>query len=189
MRAPTLSRKQILNLAATYAHPVPGEEDDVCDRVASDARARGHLKKDDLDAIARWAAPRLGRRARVNYEDEVCEATRVALAAETELMRIGALLALDGVGHPLASAILHLCHADPYPIFDPKILVLMGVRRSPSTIRLPFWGDYVAQCRELSAWTGVDMRTLDRALWVLASTSDPESTFGITVRIDETVDD
>lgn len=189
MRAPTLSRKQILNLAGTYAHPVPGDEEEVCDRVAPAARARGHLTTDEFEAITRWAAPRLGGRVRLNYEDEVREATKVALAAETELMRIGALVALDGVGHPLASAVLHLCHVEPYPILDPKILGIMGVRRPPGSVRLPFWVDYVAQCRELAAWTGVEMRILDRALWVLASTPDPEAAFGIRVMLDASADD
>jgi hypothetical protein len=188
MRAPTLSRKQILNLAAAYTHPVPGEETEVCERIGPAVRERGHLTTDEFEALAHWASPRLGGRIRLNYEDEVREATKVALSAETELMRIGALVALEGVGHPIASVVLHHCHVDAYPILDPKILVLMGVRRPPAPMRLPFWVDYVAQCRELAAWTGVDMRTLDRALWVLACTSDPEATFGIRVAIDETVD-
>jgi hypothetical protein len=189
MRAPTLSRKQILNLAATYIHPVPGEETAVCERIGPAVRHRGHLTKDEFEALAHWASPRLGGRIRLNFEDEVREATKVALSAETELMRIGALVALEGVGPPIASVILHHCHIDQYPLLDPKILVLMGVRRPPAPIRLPFWVDYVAQCRDLAAWTGVDMRTLDRALWVLACTSDPEAAFGIRVSDDEAVDD
>src|SRR2546428_156798 len=70
------------------------------------ARRRGYLTKSELEAICRWKSPRTSGRVRLNHRHRVRKATGTALQAtgESECMR--ALLVLQGVSVPTASAIL-----------------------------------------------------------------------------------
>jgi hypothetical protein len=95
--------------------------------------------------------------------DVVEEATRLALAARSEALRIKLPMTLDGVSWPTASVVLHFAHQEPYPILDVRALHALGVDKAVYTLQL--WLGYVDACRRLATETGVDMRTLDRALW------------------------
>ena len=75
-----------------------------------------------------------------------------------------ALLALDGVGVPTASTLLYFVFPDRYPILDVRALESLGVRPR-SVYPVAFWLEYLTACRELSERYGVDLRTLDKALW------------------------
>jgi hypothetical protein len=46
-----------------------------------------------------------------------------------------------------------------------RALWSLGFETPPSYYSFEFWQRYVAHCRELATTAGVDMRTLDRALW------------------------
>jgi len=70
---------------------------------------------------------------------------------------------LSGVGWPMASVILHWCHADPYPILDFRALWSLGLDPLPP-YDFDLWRAYTGHCRGLAA-AGVTMRDLDRALW------------------------
>jgi hypothetical protein len=84
--------------------------------------------------------------------------------AKTEAVRIGVLTVLTGVGWPVASVILHLCHDDCYPILDFRAIWSVKAAQ-PSSYTLAFWLAYTQHCRALAEECKVDMRTLDRALW------------------------
>jgi hypothetical protein len=60
--------------------------------------------------------------------------------------------------------LLHVFHADPYPILDYRAVWSMGLAR-PSSYNFEFWWQYVVVCRQLSASLRLSMRTADRALW------------------------
>jgi len=124
----------------------------------------GYLDKQQLMQVARWKAPRSAGYAERNDGSYVREITSWAFKAENERSRIEVLTVLDGVGWPLASAILHLFHESRYPILDFRALECVGLK-VPSQYSFSFWWPYVLFCREVARRNRVDMRTLDRALW------------------------
>jgi hypothetical protein len=122
------------------------------------------MTKDELRIIAQWKAPRSSGRMENNPEEYVKEITEFALNAATERARIKVLTTLDGVRWPSASVILHFFHKEAYPIMDFRALWSVSLS-VPSQYNFGLWWPYVQFCRELSEKAGLDMRTLDRALW------------------------
>ena len=90
--------------------------------------------------------------------------TEVALSTGCEQLRVESLTLLRGVHWPTASAILHFCHADPYPVLDVRALWSLGVERPPP-YAFDFWHAYTLACRKIARRARVSMRDLDRALW------------------------
>src|SRR5690606_29961783 len=106
-------------LASRYTDPGDPRMDDIGDA----ARQRGHLTRDELLELVAWkSGGRQLHNARKNTPASVEEITAVALTAADERLRIGALLCLDGVSWPTASAILHFAHAEAYPLLDQRAL-------------------------------------------------------------------
>ena len=87
-----------------------------------------------------------------------------------EPRRAGVLVALRGVGYPVASCVLHFAHQDRYPILDKRALESLGNKTQRTVYSETFWQDYVAACRDLSRQHGLSMRDLDRALWAWPGT-------------------
>ena len=136
----------------------------IADELAPAARARGHLTHDELLALGRWKSPRIGPRLAANDPAYVEAVTAVALSSPVEQLRVEVLLLLSGVAWPMASVILHWCHADPYPILDFRALWSLGLDPLPP-YDFPLWQAYTDHCRALAAAARVSMRELDRALW------------------------
>jgi len=133
--------------------------------VAPRTKEQGHMAMEDFLTLCHWKSPRARKHYQSNSADWVAEATRIALTTEHEELRIGVLTLLSGVQVPTASAFLHFCHSDPYPILDVRALWSLGVEQSSPSYSFEFWWKYVETCRELARVHGVSMRTLDRALW------------------------
>jgi hypothetical protein len=119
---------------------------------------------EQLRALAQWKSPRSMRWVEGNSAEYVEEITRLALSARTERARIEVLTNLDGVGWPTASVILHFFHPDPYPIIDFRALWTLNMA-VPSRYNFEHWKTYLDLCRDIANQTGLDMRTLDKALW------------------------
>jgi hypothetical protein len=64
----------------------------------------------------------------------------------------------------MASVILHFFHENPYPILDYRAIWSVGAQ-VPKQYSFDTWWPYVEFCRKLARQNGVDMRTLDQALW------------------------
>ena len=129
------------------------------------ARDRGYYTRDEFVAACRWKTPRSAPLVARNTAQEIQAATRAALGpAGSAGQRMQALRTLHGVEWATGSVLLHLAYPDRYPILDVRALHALGVtgRTSYTTA---FWEAYVAECARLAAATGVDGRTLDRALW------------------------
>lgn len=131
-------------------------------------RTVGSLTLDQLRNVARWKARRSAGQVERNDEEYVTTITGFALQTRCERARIETLTLLNGVGWPTASVILHFFHCDPYPILDFRALWSVG-EEVPSQYTFDFWWRYVLFCRGLADGTGLDMRTLDRALWAYSS--------------------
>jgi hypothetical protein len=57
-----------------------------------------------------------------------------------------------------------LAYPAPNPILDFRALAAIGISQ-PSGYSFDCWWSYVEFCHALAVSTGVDMHTLDRALW------------------------
>jgi hypothetical protein len=64
---------------------------------------------------------------------------------------------------PVASAIMTAIDPGRYTILDFRALFSLGVERSFNSVG--FYLAYLAACRRIAAAAGVELRTLDRALW------------------------
>jgi hypothetical protein len=135
------------------------------DTLAQGARSKGFLTKAELLIVGQWKSARAVPKIAQNVEGLIIDVTRLTLSTPHERMRIGALNLLHGVGHPMASVVLHWFHPERYPIIDFRALWSLGIEKPPTFYSFDFWWSYVAFCRQLATDAGVDMRTLDRALW------------------------
>jgi HEAT repeat protein len=127
-------------------------------------RARGHYTRDEFIEVCAWKTVRIRPKVAANSEAAVVDATGRALSAAEEEVRISALLELAGVGVPTASTLLYFVFPDDYPILDVRALESLGVKPR-SVYPVGFWLDYLSACRTLAGRAGVDIRTLDKALW------------------------
>jgi len=139
-------------------------EDRVISELCPGVAKRGYLTFDELLQVARWKSPRTVRLVQFNSDEYVEEITKIALSARQEETRIQVLTLLDGVQWPTASVILHFFHRDRYPILDFRALWSLSIE-VPKVYTFWFWWDYVECCRSLVERAGLDMRTLDQALW------------------------
>lgn len=181
---------QIPELAARYVDKLsktdPKQMEVQAIKIGREANRRGGFTYQDFLDVCAWKTSRSKSRCARNKPETVEEATRIALSASTEEVRIGILQCLDGVAIPTASALLHVSHSDPYPLLDYRALWSWGFapppgREDPSwwdyvqySYRLAgreiigefkFWCEYVQKCRQLAQQEQVSMRDLDRALW------------------------
>lgn len=115
--------------AAKYWYP---EDDAVPIEVGHAACRAGFLTKAEFLIIARWKSRRPGKRHEHNDENMVREVTRFAFSTPNERLRLGALTLLSGVAARTASAILHFCHRDPYPMMDERAFGALGVDKKPA---------------------------------------------------------
>lgn len=163
-----LTKEQIDSYSAKYTYDL---EDDVA-KVAAKAMEQGFLTKEQLLTLGRWKSNRITHHLVKNREELVQETTALALATKSERLAPQILMALDGVGLPMASAILHWCHKDPFPILDFRALWSLGIEM-PGSYSLAFWESYVTQWREVQTEWGCDKRELDRALWQYSKEHQP----------------
>ena len=115
------------------------------------------VKKDSLSAKRIYLSYTNGNPLAVahycneNKDDFIREVTHIALTTKNEQLRIEVLRLLKGTDWPVASAILHWCHNDKYPILDFRALWSLGVDRNKVKVYdYDFWLGYTKYCRELS---------------------------------------
>jgi len=156
----TPSRELLHDWAPRYAY----QGDTEVEAIGRRAGTRGYFTNDEYRTVCYWKSPRSQSLVAKNATGEIEEVTRLALAVESERLRIGALTVLSGVAWPTASVILHLAHREPYPVLDVRALEALGIPQ-PSDYNFQFWWGYVVRCRSVAQGVGVSMRTLDRALW------------------------
>ncbi len=139
-------------------------DDAACQAAGVAARGRGFYTREEFLTVCAWKTPRSRPRVERNGPAAVEEATRRALASPAERERMAALVALEGVGVPTASTLLHFAFPDDYPILDVRALESLG-QRARSGYPVAYWLRYLDACRELAFRHGVSLRTLDKALW------------------------
>jgi hypothetical protein len=156
-----LSRAWILERAERYEYAA----DDAPRAAGARAARGGHYTYEDFLTVVRWKSARALPRAERNAPQALERQTRLAFDAKDEVQRITALTALDGVGVPVASALLHFAFPDAFPILDFRALESLGDKTRRTHYSPRFWADYVERCRRLAEAAGVSIRDLDKALW------------------------
>ncbi len=152
---------EIPRWAEAYTYPL-GDTEPV--EIGAAAKAQGYLTRPQFLAIARWKSPRPAKHHEKNDAATVEAVTRFAFTTPVESLRLSALTLLKGVQPRTASAILHLCHRDPYPMMDVRAFWSLGIDDEPRDWAA-VWAEYTDTCRSIAAEAKTDLRTLDRALW------------------------
>jgi len=127
-------------------------------------RSRGYLNRDEFLEICRWKSPRTQPWCAQNDEFTVETVTRAAFTIRDESLKIDLLRTMKGIEWPTASTLLHFCDRRPYPILDYRALWSLGYGKVPR-YSMGFWLEYLRFTRGLARRLGVDIGTLDRALW------------------------
>jgi hypothetical protein len=170
-----VNRRVLLRLAREYDRGYRGsewfrKETHLKRAIAARWRmGRPVLNRAILEALARWKSPRILPLIRKNSPAAISRAARRAVATGDEMSRLGALLALHGVGMPMASVILHFTFPNRYPVLD--VNVLAALRRLGARESFPKspegWVRFCGALRRLRSHYRLSLRTLDKALWVL----------------------
>ena len=147
------------------------ESDESLQESLKDAHLRGHITQRQLQDVVKWkSGKRTLHHLRGNTPEEVKECSEVAFAARTERLRIHALVALEGVSWPTASAVLHFVFPRRFPVLDVRAMRTVGEipadSNQPPSYTIPLWSKYAKLCRETAGRYGVPLRDLDRALWM-----------------------
>jgi hypothetical protein len=152
---------EIPELAARFSYPKP---DDGCLAAGAGARARGHYTRDEFLLVCAWKTERSRSKVASNSDTAIELATGRALRVKDEGKRMEALISLDGVGVPTASALLFFAFPTDYPILDVRALESLG-QKARTAYPVEYWLDYLLTCRRIAGEAGVPIRTLDKALW------------------------
>jgi hypothetical protein len=135
-------------------------------------RQRGHLTKPEFLAICRWKSPRAIRHYMKNSPARIRRQSAAALATRSERARFEALTALDGVGPPVASAILTLTNPRRYGVLDIRVWQLLfdlgSVRTKPGGVGFTFsdWDHYLTELRHHAKQLRVSVRTVEYSLFL-----------------------
>lgn len=152
---------EIGHWASRYEYP--GEKELIRDLVPI-VKRRGHLRKDEFLEVCKWKTTRSQSKCRKNPSQLIEDITAISLRTNNDILKIGVLNILNGVSWPTASVFLHFFDEERYPILDVRALWSLSID-DPPPYNFQFWIEYVQYCRQLADKYGVDMRTLDRALW------------------------
>ena len=128
-----------------------------------------YLDKDHFVELCMWKSPRQKSRYESNGSPLVEKATRLAFDLDEEILKLYVLMALEGVGVPVASTILHFLQPEGFAIFDVRARgTLLGAglwHRRKGDQSVAAWIEYLAIMRRLAVRHRVSLRSLDKALF------------------------
>jgi hypothetical protein len=139
---------------------------------AGEAIRNGDFTLANLEAIVRWKSERVVHYLIGNSNEKIRRVLAVAAAADASTeTAVTALLELQGVDIPVASAILAAIYPERYTVLDFRALEALGHARHD----VHFYEEYLDFCKRLADSNIVKpqsnlpaptpLRTLDRALW------------------------
>jgi len=135
------------------------------------ARRRGHITTAELEKICRWKSARAIHHIKKNSAVRVRTATRRALATQDEGRCLEALMSLDGVSLPMASAVLTLLNPRRYGVIDIRVWQLLygigAVTKNPSGVGFTFshWHQFLMIIRQFAEEFHVSARDIERSLF------------------------
>jgi len=116
-----------------------------------------------LEAFIRRKLPHIMTARDSVAEEDIQEVLSIALRAQRDRTIIAVLMALPAVKLRVASAIAAMIWPERYTVMDVRALGGLGAPNTAGNIDT--YLEYVAACKELAKRYGVDLRTLDRALF------------------------
>ena len=148
-------------------------EDYLFDTVTRRFQAEGRLRVHDFFAIIIWKSNRAKTRIKQGLQQigrTPEQITHEMFLASSHEDRLESLLAVPGIGVPMASAILTVCYPDQFTILDWRAweqLSAWQVDGLPDRCPADAAGylQYCSTCRQLAHEFGLSLRDLDRALW------------------------
>jgi hypothetical protein len=148
-------------------------------------KAEGTLDAHDFFAIVVWKSNRaktLIRAGLANTHTSVHDLLRAVFAARTPAEKVETLIAVPGIGLPMASAILTVCYPDDFTVLDYRAWATLRALgyRLPKTLAWNARGylKYCDTCKRIAAKVGVSLRDLDRALWAKSWEGDLQELTG-----------
>ena len=166
--------KSELSSLAEQHHREAGDREQRLERAAFDAGLsirNGDYSLVNLEPIVRWKSEHAVQYLIGNSSERIRRALEVAAAPEASTREaVNALLALNGIDVPIASAVLTAIFPERYTVMDCPVLQALGYPRQD----VSFYEDFLAFCRRLIN-TGVvpresespeeaPLRNLDHAL-------------------------
>ena len=158
-------RTELKALAKKYFEFDYSDKNVLKEKARDFVKEKGFLNKKIFYEICRWKSTRQTKRYQENNEEDIKEITKFAFSTKSERLRIDSLTILSGVQYPTASALLHLCFKNRYPILDFRALWSLSVDISKITINYELWSSYCSYCKTTSDMYGLDLESLDQALW------------------------
>ena len=168
MSFPFHDRGEILRFAGLYWNLISaGEvaEERAFETEMPAARKIGFLTKPLFVRLGRWKSVRQTPNYEANEEADIRSATARAFAASDPRSALSALMRLHGVALRTASALLHWMLPDQYPILDFRVVGALGRAEPTSYEDVDFYLDIAAEIKSRARQHGMDLRTMDRALW------------------------
>ena len=124
----------------------------------------GEYGVENLKEIVRWKSARRIGLIEKNDRSVLANTLKYATSLDVPVKTaIEVLDGLDGIGIPMASAILTMARPEFYTIIDFRALEALGVTKWSKTSA--YYEAYLRACCELSNQYKTTLRTLDRALW------------------------
>ncbi len=168
---PRLDAAFVRDYAHQYVAAMRPLETELLEKVGPEIATRGHLTAEELTRIGSWKSARatgyLGR----NDPEDVIDITRLALSAGTpDRLRHRVLMVLQGVGRPIASAVLTVWQPDRYTVIDVYAVAALHAlgRLDAAEVGGVGFPEYLQACRAVveELGDGITLRDLDRALWM-----------------------
>lgn len=169
-----LTEREIHQLANRYRSEVGTNSFDTEQRLLSTLPGKFETRTwewSDLVHVVAWKTPRSKGYFERNDPDVVDGVLDDVLETPSTIGKVTLLNELSGVRTTMASAFLLFIDPEEYTVIDwraGKSLAKHGYRSSPLPVSPTEeqYEDYLALCRKIADENGVDLRTLDRALWV-----------------------
>ena len=170
-----LTRAAVEEYAAKYDESITEAgralESDLAARVA-EARQAGSLDRKLFLDLASWRNPRPRKWQESNFAQDIHAATGRAFRAGAASEAIPALTELSGVGLRSATGILHWMCPDHFPALDARGVRSLGLKAPKSWEDIAFYEGFMERVRRIQRDLGVDIRTIDRALWAWDKSHD-----------------
>jgi len=157
---PKFTDAQVPALVKAYG---PESDDDALR--AGQGIASGTYSLENIKSIFKWKTNGRGiSRQENNKPGEIADALRLAAQAETERSAMAVLCGLNGVGVPVASAILTAMFPTRFTVIDFRALQSLGCENDDDGT-INFYLLYLNACKDWAEQYKCTLRNLDRALW------------------------
>jgi len=131
----------------------------------------GHIENKELiENVVLWKSSRVISMFRENSAEQIAAVTSQAFQMNSAPDAIAKLSELTGVADSIAGAIIMFANPTRYTVMDPratKALAELGYWNLDQEATSKHYEEYCLRCHELSDRTGLSLRDVDRALFML----------------------